>query len=491
MFSKTHILYFIIGILAGLKTHSQTTPILKEVKNKTITINKRSYTTVSAVIEVSENRSKDSSRILKIPVFVIRAANPHIADPVFFLEGGPGASNMSTTKNIALLENHDFVCVGYRGADGSTVLHSKKISKASKGLHHKLLSDESIANFSRKSDDYLDKIQNEGIDISQYTIMEVIEDIEYARKALGYDKINLLSISYGTRVALLYSYKYPEVIKRSLMVGANPPGHFIWWPDKTDEIIDIYDSLYSKQKLVSYPGSIRQAMRTAFLTMPKRWAGFKLDQDKIKIGIFALMYQKETAVMAFDALFKAAQRKDYSGLYAIQLAYNYFIPKSIWGDMISKGYTADFDATINYKEKLLSYPPSCLGPNYSLLLWASVPKKLKRTIPEEYRHVRLSHTETLILSGNLDNSTPADYATQELLPFLPNGKQLVLKNMSHADLIFGQLNNYWKTVADYFDSGTVNDSLFHYEPVIFKPKRNLNKLAKVFFPVVFIMTILN
>lgn len=473
------------------KVHSQTIPVLKEVKSKTITINKRKYITLSAFIEVPENAKSVASRTIKIPVYIIRSQNKQTSEPVFFLEGGPGASNMNTTENIALLENHDFVCVGYRGADGSTILKSKKISKASKGLHHKLLSEESITNFSSKIDDYLSDIQKQGIDITQYTIMNVIEDIEYARKALGYEKINLLSVSYGTRVALLYSYKYPEVIKRSVMIGANPPGHFIWWPDKTDQIISIYDSLYAKQKLVKYQGSIKQAMTKAFENMPKRWTCFKLDPDKIKVGIFLLMYQKSNSIMAFDALFKAAQKNDYSGLYAIQIAYDYFVPKIIWGDMLSKGYSADFESNTNYKEKLLSYPASALGVNYSMLLWGNVSRKLNQTIPEEYMRVRKSQTETLIISGNLDNSTPADYATQELLPFLPNGQQIILKDMSHADLIFGQLDNYRKTVASYFDTGVVSDSSFHYDPVNFKPKRNLNKLVKVFYPVVFFMSITN
>lgn len=482
---------FFTGCLSQIKIYSQTAPILTHVKSKIIKINKQNYITISAFIEVPENRNNDSSRILKIPIFVIRSPKKQASEPVFFMEGGPGASNISDTKNIALLENHDFVSIGYRGADGSTILKSKKISKASKGLHNKLLSEESINNFRSEIDNYLIEIQKQGIDINQYTIMNVIEDFEYARKALGYTKINLLSISYGTRVALLYSYKYPEVIKRSIMVGANPPGHFIWWPEKTDEIINIYDSLYMVQKIVKYKGSIKQAMNKAFENMPKRWTCFKLDPDKIKVGIFLLMYQKNNSAMAFEAIFKASQKKDYSGLYAIQIAYDYFVPKTIWGDMLSKGYSADYDSKTNYKEKLSLYPNSALGVNYSMLLWGNVSQKLKQTIPEEYMRVRKSETETLILSGNLDNSTPADYAREELLPFLPNGKQIIMKDMSHADLIFGQLDNYRKTVAGYYDTGIANDSSFHYDPINFKPKRNINRLAKVFYPVVFFYSVFN
>ncbi len=81
------------------------------------------------------------------------------------VHGWPGASNISGTKNIALLKNHDFICVGYRGADGSTILKSKKIAKAMKGVNHRLLSDGSLDNFGVKAKEYLAELKKEGIDI--------------------------------------------------------------------------------------------------------------------------------------------------------------------------------------------------------------------------------------------------------------------------------------------------------------------------------------
>ncbi len=61
--------------------------------------------------------------------------------------------------------------------------------------------------------------------------------------ALGYDRIDLLSESAGTRTAMIYAWRYPKSIHRSVMIGANPPGHFVWDAKTTDEQIRRYAAL--------------------------------------------------------------------------------------------------------------------------------------------------------------------------------------------------------------------------------------------------------
>jgi pimeloyl-ACP methyl ester carboxylesterase len=100
--------------------------------------------------------------------------------------------------------------------------------------------------------DYKADLKEKNIDINQYHILNVIEDVETVRKQLRYQKVNLLSVSYGTRVALLYSYRYPEIVHRSLMIGATPPGYFLARPEQAEAVIDKYDQLYrenSQQQL--------------------------------------------------------------------------------------------------------------------------------------------------------------------------------------------------------------------------------------------------
>src|SRR4030042_1405014 len=54
-------------------------------------------------------------------------------------------------------------------------------------------------------------------------------------------------------------------------------------------------------------------------------------------------------------------------------------------------------------------------------------------MPDEFRKAQHSSVETLLLSGSVDFSTPAEYATHELLPLISNGKQVILAEMGHTN----------------------------------------------------------
>lgn len=462
------------------QSREQFTLLTKE----TVEIQGKKYILQKAQIQVPENRDKPDSRILTLPIKIFKATSTNPTEPIFWLDGGPGASNMLSVRSLSaavasaeLLKGHDIVCVGYRGADGSTILNSKKVNKAFKGLNHQQLSDQSLDHIQRKMNEYLIELKDRGIDINKYTMVDVIDDIEYARQALGYKSINLLSVSYGTRVALLYSYRYPLALNRTVMIGPNPPGHFIWQAEKTDQILDLYDSIYKTQNRSDYKGSIKEAMTKAFIKMPKRWSVYKLDADKIKIGTFGAMFTKEFAALAFDYYFKAANKGDYSGLYMIQLIAD-MMGGTIIGDLYAKGVSADFQPGVDYRKTLRS-TNTILGGNVSLLYWGIAGNWSQNLIPEEYRKCRLTTSPTLVISGHLDVSTPADFTTEELMPFLSNGQHISLANMSHSD-IFQKAMKTPDFLISYFDSGEVKSSLVEKEnEVDFTPKKKFGKL-KIF-----------
>src|SRR5688572_30549284 len=88
-----------------------------------------------------------------------------------------------------------------------------------------------------------DRLADDGVDLAGYTLPQRVDDLEAARVALGYDRIDLLSESAGTRTAMIYSWRYPQSIHRSVMIGVNPPGHFLWDAKTTGEQIRRYAAL--------------------------------------------------------------------------------------------------------------------------------------------------------------------------------------------------------------------------------------------------------
>lgn len=63
--------------------------------------------------------------------------------------------------------------------------------------------------------------------ISDYTLENNIEDIEALRKYLGFNKINILGISYGGIVAQGYAIRYSKHIEKLILIATAPSYNFI------------------------------------------------------------------------------------------------------------------------------------------------------------------------------------------------------------------------------------------------------------------------
>lgn len=160
---------------------------------------------------------------------------------------------------------------------------------------------------------------NYGVDLSGYTIPGVIEDMEAARKALGYGQINLFSESYGTRVAQIYAYLHPASLHRLVLIGVNTPGHFLWCPAVLDEQIGYLSKLCAQDATCSSRTSdLARTMYAVNHNMPKRWLFFNIDPDSVRLGAHTMFYSNRNMAMSFDAYLTAAEG-DPSGLAMMNL----------------------------------------------------------------------------------------------------------------------------------------------------------------------------
>ena len=117
-------------------------------------------------------------------------------------------------------------------------------------------------------------LQADGVDLDGYGVVQRVADLEAARKALGYPQVDLLSESAGTRTAMVYGWRYPKSIHRSVMIGANPPGHFLWYPGPADELVNRYARYCSQDKSCSKrTDDLAATLRETFADVPGRfWA---------------------------------------------------------------------------------------------------------------------------------------------------------------------------------------------------------------------------
>jgi len=446
------------------------------------------YAADCGTLVVKENRNNSNSRLIPLPVIRIRSTGSNPSEPIFPFGGGPGQSNMGFSHLEGLIDNHDIVLVGYRGVDSSPVLQCPEFIQAAKGVGDNLLSEESIINMGDSFTRCAARMQAEGIDLDGYTVLEGIEDMEEARVGLGYDRINLLSESFGTRVAMIYAWIHPDSLYRSAMISVNPPGHLAWEPDVLDWQIT-YDSDLCKQdpECSTRTDDLVETMQNVAHDMPRRWLFLTIDPGRVRFFTqFFLYYRKgltgQDAAMIYDA-YLAAEKDDPSGLAMISLMYDLIKPAEMmtWGQAGAMVMSTDFDPERDYFTEM-NPPGSILGSPQSELAWTTLyfadwPATL---IPEEYRQVQPSDEETLLLSASVDVSTPARYATEELMPSLSNGEQVNLSEFGHTvDIWDMQPEATLHILTTFYDTGVVDASLFTYQPMDFNVGFGFPLMAKI------------
>ncbi len=451
------------------------------------------YDAECGTLAVRENGDNADSRQIALPVTRVRATGDNPVEPIFWLAGGPGGTNMGFQPPAWLLLKHDIVMVGYRGVDGSSVLDCPEVRQALKGVGGDLLSAESRANMGDAMGRCAERLQDEGVDLDGYTMLEVVEDMEAARAGLGYERVNLLSSSYGTRVAQIYAWQHPDRIYRSVMMGVNPPGHFIWEPENIDAQLAYYARLCAQDAGCSARTSdLAETMRHVAHDMPRRWLFLPIDPGKVKIGtFFPGLANPGSAAWVFDA-YIAAEQADSSGLALWSLASDLIgLPPITWGDYIAKAASADFDPARDYATEM-DPPDSILGSPYSLLFAGSLKGWPTKPIPAEFRQVQPSDVETLLVSGSIDFSTPAEFATDELLPYLTKGQQVILAEMGHqvADLFNVQPEATERLLTSFYDTGVADGSLYTHAPMNFSVSLGFPTLAKLLVAAVIIVPLL-
>jgi len=439
------------------------------------------YAAECGTLIVPENRSDPDTRLIALPVTRIPAAGEVPAEPIFWLGGGPGSSNLGYRRVEWFHEDHDIVLVGYRGVDGTVDLGCPEIGEAlASGLP--MMSRESMKMQGEATAACAERLTAEGIDLDGYTVLEVVDDIEAARRALGYDRINLESGSYGTRLAQIYTWRYPEFVHRNAMIGVNPPGRFWWDGAIFERQLRRYSKLCAEDAYCSSRTSdLAASIQRALDDMPARWLIFPIDRDAVIFATFMGLYSTDGAATTFDVWLAAADG-DYSGMALVTAAIGSMLPEDYaWGDGASKALSADydFDPAVDYAAEVTP-GPYLLGSPASTLGWAAAGSWPANKIPDEYRTVRPSAIETLMLSGTLDVSTPAENARDQLLPFLGNGEQVVLAEFAHTGALFYKQPEATRhLLRTFFATGVVDSSRYTPAAVNFEPSWGMPLIAKL------------
>jgi len=454
---------------------------------------KGSYKADCGTLVVRENRADPRSRLIAVPVKRIRALSRsgRSTEPIFRLQGGPGVTNMQFADASRFAQNRDVVLVGYRGVDGSVKLNCSEVESAVAHSTDLL----GAKTFRAERDAFKScatRLRSNGVDLAGYGLPQQADDIEAARRALGYRQIDLLSESAGTRLALIYTWRYPKRVHRSVMIGVNPPGNFLWKPAVTDQQIHRYAALCARDSRCSRrTGDLAATLEQTAADMPDHWLFLPIQKGDVRVAsFFGLMESTPdsaplSAPMTIGSWLSAA-KGDASGFWFESLLAGLFYPKAfVWGEYAAVA-RADAAAAKAYYSSGRADRSSILGkgqPGTDFLwgggrlvdAWPATPGE------NEYSSVRRSDVETLLIGGALDFATPPQVASKELLPYLSRGHQVVLPGFGHTSSFWAdQPQAGTRLINAFLASGRVDTSLYRPQKVDFTPEVSDASLGKGF-----------
>ena len=236
-----------------------------------------------------------------------------------------------------------------------------------------------------------------------------------------------------------------------------------------------YSSLYEGEENLS--GTIKEVLNT----LPEKWLWFNLNKGSIKSALFMSLFHTQGALnsqLAFEAVF-AANKGDYAGLAFMSLLGKFVFPNaSNWGDLFSKAVSADGELVYDYNNQFTP-ENALLGAPISKLHWSAVDSWPMDPIEQEYRQLQYSDIDTLLISGNIDVSTPSVFAQEELLPYLNKGHHLILKEFGHVgDFYTLQPEAAKKLLSTYFNEGIIERDLFEYSTYSFETGMTFGRVMK-------------
>ena len=288
---------------------------------------------------------------------------------------------------------------------------------------------------------------------------------------------------------MIYSWRYPESIHRSVMIGVNPPGHFLWDPKTTDEQIRHYSALCAKDDSCSTrTDDLAASMRRTAADIPDHWWFLPIKTGNVRIAsFFGLMESTSEAApisapMTLDSWLSAAQRRRERVLVHVADG-RPRLPRIVRLGRDGSRRAGSTPAPRRPTSRPGEHDDSILGNPATEFIWgggrsrrcvAGQPRATTSTAGCRHRTV-----QTLLIGGTLDFATPPNAATDELLPHLPNGHQVVLAELGHTtDFWTYQPEASSRLVNTFFDSGKVDDSLYTPTAIDFTPEVTHTALAK-------------
>jgi pimeloyl-ACP methyl ester carboxylesterase len=176
-----------------------------------------------ATLAVPENPAAPDGPTIELALAWIPVEGEAEPDPVFFIAGGPGQSAREQFPALAsafadIRRSRHILLLDQRGTGGSQPLFCRDEEAEAAMLGGEAPSLDELREFAARCRDQL----QETADLRFYTTTEAVYDLEFARRRVGAEQLNLVGVSYGTRVAQRYASTHPERVRTMILDSVVP-----------------------------------------------------------------------------------------------------------------------------------------------------------------------------------------------------------------------------------------------------------------------------
>ena len=401
-----------------------------------------------AYLTVPESRSASSgnfpsNRTLRIYVTIVKSLNENPSlDPIVFLYGGPGGNSGGILKGLGapevqnfLLTQSDFIVFDHRGTGFSEpALFAPEVDPLwSEAFLKDFDADERAGRFVEAMLQARARYVSEGINLAAINTPEIAADLNDLRLALGYEKLNLWGISYGTRIALAAMRDYPEGI-RSVILDSTVPIQVNQYIEAIPNALYAFNLLFDSvaadpQANAAYP-DLKAVFYDVFERLNKMPvlipAKHPMTNQAIKlrltgevfIGIFCIGFYSGEAISKMPSRIYQAYRNDYRELAETLIRQLDHPASDLPGRSQGMYYSVNCcddkvtaktgDEIIKYAQK---YPEMCSLPLTEFALGKHITDIAEkwggRTAGQAEHKAVKSDIPTLILAGKFDQNTPS------------------------------------------------------------------------------------
>ena len=389
--------------------------------------------------EVAENPAQPDGRRIKLNIaWVAPDDDAEVApDPVFLLAGGPGQAATEVYPQTAaafrdIVKHRNVVLVDQRGTGKSNPLQCDDDTDLDAS------SPAAVRAATERCRDALSK----SADLRFYTTTDAVRDLDEVRQALGVAQVNLLGISYGTRVAQQYAMRHPERT-RTLVLDSVAPNTLMLGNEFAANLEHALDLQFGQCErspqcvaALGHPRAQLDALMAKLRSAPPMVrfrdasTGEALEKPLTADAVAGLM-RMYAYVPLMSALLPLQLHEASAGRYDGLAALSRMLGDSLGGQM-----AMGMQLSVICSEDASGIRPdpamdgTLLGNRFSEFLGAQCALWPKGAMPADFHQPLRSDIPTLVLEGELDPVTPPRYG-EEVVKTLRNGRLFVLRGQGH------------------------------------------------------------